>query len=301
MAPHPSGTPLPPPRSQPQAACRSRRPFARHCRQPQPRECATPGLSPAGGDVDHVPMLRNACPAQLLRLAEALSSNSDNGAALGTLKKDDRAWLLWNRFPLIVGFDPVVSPEQARTSPGVLTGLLASFLLFVHSQLAGRRAPTPKPQYSFAYPLAIIRVLKRWGVAVPSAGALKHTLAGLMRTYVNVYGKDVLSPQRRQPFLFAMLRRICELQRHTIVAGVAWEPVADNLNRVGLTPLKVMWRTGHWLEEAVRTSDELTYFVRADVTYRIGGRVIVDAAHARTARPHATRRCSVPRSVALED
>eukprot|EP00965_Chrysotila_dentata_P107454 3550336-Pleurochrysis_carterae.AAC.1 len=37
-----------------------------------------------------------------------------------------------------------------------------------------------------------------------------------------------------------------------------------------------MWRAGHRLGEAVQTSDELTYFVRADVTYRIGGRVIVD-------------------------
>eukprot|EP00965_Chrysotila_dentata_P101440 3348836-Pleurochrysis_carterae.AAC.1 len=37
-----------------------------------------------------------------------------------------------------------------------------------------------------------------------------------------------------------------------------------------------MWRTGHRLGEAVQTSDELTYFVRADVTYRIGGGVIVD-------------------------
>eukprot|EP00965_Chrysotila_dentata_P120526 3985795-Pleurochrysis_carterae.AAC.1 len=37
-----------------------------------------------------------------------------------------------------------------------------------------------------------------------------------------------------------------------------------------------MWRTGHRLGEAVQTSDELTYFVRADVTYRISGRVVVD-------------------------
>eukprot|EP00965_Chrysotila_dentata_P061497 2036408-Pleurochrysis_carterae.AAC.1 len=37
----------------------------------------------------------------------------------------------------------------------------------------------------------------------------------------------------------------------------------------------MMWRTGHRLGEAVQTSDELTYFVRADVTYRIGGRVVV--------------------------
>eukprot|EP00965_Chrysotila_dentata_P019725 654351-Pleurochrysis_carterae.AAC.1 len=85
-----------------------------------------------------------------------------------------------------------------------------------------------------------------------------------MRTYVNVYGKDVLSPRPRQPFLFSMLRRICELRCHTIVAGVAWEPVADDLNRIGLTLLKVMWQTGHRLGEVVRTSDELTYFVRAD-------------------------------------
>eukprot|EP00965_Chrysotila_dentata_P122773 4057814-Pleurochrysis_carterae.AAC.1 len=45
---------------------------------------------------------------------------------------------------------------------------------------------------------------------------------------------------------------------------------------MGLTLLKVMWRSGHRLGEIVRTSDEVTYILRGDVTYRLGGVIIAD-------------------------
>eukprot|EP00965_Chrysotila_dentata_P072438 2393300-Pleurochrysis_carterae.AAC.1 len=37
-----------------------------------------------------------------------------------------------------------------------------------------------------------------------------------------------------------------------------------------------MWRTGHRLGEVVKTSSELTYFVRSDVTFRIKGVLMAD-------------------------
>eukprot|EP00965_Chrysotila_dentata_P106485 3517718-Pleurochrysis_carterae.AAC.1 len=37
-----------------------------------------------------------------------------------------------------------------------------------------------------------------------------------------------------------------------------------------------MWRTGHRLGEVVKTSSELTYFVRSDVFFRIKGVLMTD-------------------------
>eukprot|EP00965_Chrysotila_dentata_P157059 5188430-Pleurochrysis_carterae.AAC.2 len=46
--------------------------------------------------------------------------------------------------------------------------------------------------------------------------------------------------------------------------------------RTGTALLKVMWRSGHRLGEIVETSDEVTYLLRSDVSYRIGGYVLAD-------------------------
>eukprot|EP00965_Chrysotila_dentata_P159893 5281726-Pleurochrysis_carterae.AAC.3 len=97
-----------------------------------------------------------------------------------------------------------------------------------------------------------------------------------MRSYVNVYGKEAISPSLSQPFPFTMLISICALRDADYVGNEVRNPSLNRVNIVGLTLLKVMWRTGHRLGEAVKTSDKLSYFVRADVTYCIAGRVVVD-------------------------
>eukprot|EP00965_Chrysotila_dentata_P123705 4089367-Pleurochrysis_carterae.AAC.1 len=70
-----------------------------------------------------------------------------------------------------------------------------------------------------------------------------------MRTYVNTYGKHALAPRRQQPFLYKMLVRICELPHHTRIVGHPWSLAAVRDNFIGLTLLKVMWRSGHRLGE----------------------------------------------------
>eukprot|EP00965_Chrysotila_dentata_P003225 104735-Pleurochrysis_carterae.AAC.1 len=89
-----------------------------------------------------------------------------------------------------------------------------------------------------AYPLAVMRTLQRWGVPIPDTKQLRSALDGLMRTYVNVYGKDALAPRRQQPFLYAMLLRICNLPGETVVNGKQWSPATDHDNFMGLTLLK---------------------------------------------------------------
>eukprot|EP00965_Chrysotila_dentata_P015317 506739-Pleurochrysis_carterae.AAC.1 len=77
-----------------------------------------------------------------------------------------------------------------------------------------------------------------------------------MRTYVNVYGKHALAPRRQQPFLYKMLQAVCALQPSSHVDGRQWDPASSHDNFIGVTLLKVMWRSGHRLGEIVRTSHE---------------------------------------------
>eukprot|EP00965_Chrysotila_dentata_P177902 5876970-Pleurochrysis_carterae.AAC.1 len=77
-----------------------------------------------------------------------------------------------------------------------------------------------------------------------------------------MYGKHSLAPRRQQPFLYQMLVTICELQERTNVAGRLWSPSLVHDDFMGVTLLKVMWRSGHRLGEVVATSDEVTYLLR---------------------------------------
>ena len=45
-----------------------------------------------------------------------------------------------------------------------------------------------KPRSALAYPLAIIRIYGRWGIAMPGYRAMKGQLHGLMRQYLAYHG-----------------------------------------------------------------------------------------------------------------
>eukprot|EP00965_Chrysotila_dentata_P079471 2620643-Pleurochrysis_carterae.AAC.1 len=82
--------------------------------------------------------------------------------------------------------------------------------------MAGRSGESAKLSSAMAYPLAVMRTLQRWSVPVPQTRQLRSALRGLMRSYVNVYGKNALAPRRQQPFLYKMLSDICEMPEDTL-------------------------------------------------------------------------------------
>eukprot|EP00965_Chrysotila_dentata_P141401 4673354-Pleurochrysis_carterae.AAC.1 len=83
-----------------------------------------------------------------------------------------------------------------------------------------------------------MRTLQRWGVPSPSTKQLRSALDGLMRIYVNTYGKDALAPRRQQPFLYTMLQRICATPGDAMIQGERWSPASNHDNFMGLTLLK---------------------------------------------------------------
>jgi hypothetical protein len=61
---------------------------------------------------------------------------------------------------------------------------------------------------SQTYPLAIVRIFARWGIAMPSYKVLKAAVAGLSRAYLSYHGPYSLAPQRAEPMTFSMVREL---------------------------------------------------------------------------------------------
>ena len=214
----------------------------------------------------------NATPQQLEHLQAAVLAThelAEFGAASGTLDKDDHAWEFWERFSKQYGWDPLISPEFARTHPHEISQRLAIFQAWAYPQLRGRNQADAKPRSVFnGYVLAVVRMFGREHVPMPKAKAIERSLAGIMRTFKAIHGHEALMPGRKQPFTPAMWQRIEDLAEGTPLAGrAAWSPVTRLRDRNLLRLGRVLWRTGHRLGEIVwHPSGELNYLTRACVS-----------------------------------
>ena len=85
-----------------------------------------------------------------------------------------------------------------------------------------RDAQFIKPRSALAYPLAICRIFKRWGVQMPGYRALAAAFAGLMRSYLAHHGPGSLAPRRAEPMKFSMMRDIYRAAPTVRVAGRVW-------------------------------------------------------------------------------
>ena len=214
---------------------------------------------------------------QALRAQEELA---DFGAALGTEDKDDRAWTFWEQFCSQYGWAPVLTNESVAGKQSEVARRLGLFMLWVYPRLHGKYGRRyAKPQTAMDYALAIIRIFNRRHVAMPKAKAFAAELRGLQRAFRNVYGAVTLAPKRRQPMLNEMRRVIQALAEGTPLAGRAtWSPRTRRIDAKLLLTLAVLWRTGHRIGEVCQGRDpsEISYLTRKDLTFRIGGVILVD-------------------------
>ena len=94
--------------------------------------------------------------------------------------------------------------------------MLASFLLWVYPLMRGKQGRRwAKPASAFQYVLALIRIFRRWDIALPSAKTVKQKVRGLMRAFKDVYGAMALAPKRKEPMRYSMLQRIFALKEDT--------------------------------------------------------------------------------------
>ena len=62
-----------------------------------------------------------------------------------------------------------------------------------------------KPSSAIAYPLAIIRIFGRWGIAMPGFKHVSKALDGLRRLYLAYHGPHSLAPKRAENMKFSMV------------------------------------------------------------------------------------------------
>ena len=214
----------------------------------------------------------SATPAQvdsLKRAVEATHELSEFGAAVGTLDKDDRAYVFWERFSQQYGWDPVITPEFARSFPHEISQRLSIFQAWVYPQLKGLKQPDAKPRSVFnGYVLAIRRIFEREHVPMPKAKTIETSLKGLLRAFKDIYGHEALMPGRKQPFTPAMWARVEGLSEgHSLRGRPAWSPATRLRDRNLLRLGRVLWRTGHRLGEIVwHPSGGVHYLTRSCVS-----------------------------------
>lgn len=214
----------------------------------------------------------------ILRSADLIQDYVDYGINPSTLKKDERAWLLWEQVCESVGTNPLRTAQEARERPERNAHLLA-MLMFHAVAVCKPRTPGRewiKPTSALAYPLAIIRVFARWSVPMPGYKMLKSAVAGLARDYLAYHGPHSLAPRRAEPFKFGMVRAI-------------WRKPLDPSVRLGLLPwcdsqhdvfilrrlTCFLMHTGFRLAEIVGNgSSEVMYLTLDCLTWRINGVMI---------------------------
>ena len=224
---------------------------------------------------------------ELMRLGDTLNEFSEFGANINTLKKDDRAWDFWEVICENLGTSPLRTAEEVRTNPDRQAFLLATLMLYASAvcvpKTPGRRCI--KPRSALAYPLAIIRIFKRWGIVMPGFKALQAQLAGLQRAYLAYHGPKSLAPRRAEPMKFSMVRDINRIPRNGSIRlrGRVWSD--DDHDVFMFCRLQVVMICGGWrLAEWVwHNSGDIMYHVRADLAWRINGRIVSDPSPAQLA------------------
>ena len=127
---------------------------------------------------------------ELALLTEALNDNVVSGVNPNTLKVDERAWLLWTHVCERHKTSPLRTAEDARDYPARNAHLLACLAMhaFTIGQPKNKARSFIKPASALAYPLAITRVFKRWGVHMPGFKLVKAAIQGMARQYLALHG-----------------------------------------------------------------------------------------------------------------
>mmetsp|Transcript_34145 Transcript_34145/g.89816 ORF Transcript_34145/g.89816 Transcript_34145/m.89816 type:complete len:267 (+) Transcript_34145:731-1531(+) len=179
---------------------------------------------------------------------------------------------MWEHVCSKLGTNPLRTPEDARQRPERNAYLLACLLLHAFT-ICKPKDPTRhfvRPRSALAYPLAICRIFRRWGVETPSYKMLVSELHGMSRLYLEYHGPHSLAPHRAEPMQFKMVRRMLEV-RDTTVGQHRWDDsvhVIFTFRRL----IAVMMVTGFRLAEIVKhTSGEIMYLTFGCLTWVIDG------------------------------
>lgn len=211
---------------------------------------------------------------QLAPSLDAIEDLTDFGVNANTAKIDDRAWTMWEHVCSTHGASPLRTPSDVREFPQRQSFLLACLLLYAFVTCVPKDATRQfvKPRSALAYPLAIIRIFGRWGVALPGYKSLVAELNGMMRLYIRYHGPHSLAPRRAEPMQWGLIQRMNGLPRDGRRVGAYVWSESNHVVYVFLRLSLFLIRTGFRLAEIVaHTSCEIMYLTFACLTWRING------------------------------
>ena len=202
------------------------------------------------------------------------------GANVNTLKKDDRAWEFWEHICELLGTSPLRTADEVRSNPERQAFLLGVLMLYASAVCVPRTAGRQciKPRSALAYPLAIIRIFSRWGIAMPGFKALQAQLAGLQRAYLAYHGPKSLAPIRAEPMRFLMVRQIHDIpcDGSLKIGSRVWNDNDHDVfmfRRLNAINIRGGWRLAEWVWHS---SGEIMYMCRSDLWWRLKGRIVKD-------------------------
>ena len=214
----------------------------------------------------------------LLFISQTIDNYVEYGVNANTLKKDNSAWLLWEDVCAQQGTTPMRSAEDVRDHPQRSTHLLTVLLLHASAVCVPRikdRAMV-KPKSALAYPLAIVRIFKRWGIIMPNLKSVIACMHGLMRQYLDYHGPGSLAPKRAEPMKFCMMADMFYIPQNTRFSKLIWSDYYIDVFMFRRLNVFLMSTAFRLAEICAHSSGEIMYLTRASLTWNIHGMVVMD-------------------------
>ena len=235
-------------------------------------------------------MALHGAPHALHTFSLHLNEHIQEGLNSHTAAKDMRAWDMWCDICEELGTNPRRTPEEVRDFPERNAFLLACLLMRA-SVVCTPRDPSRRcirPRSALAYPLAVIRIFKRWGVRMPSHAELRAAVGGLSRQYLAYHGPQSLAPNRAEPMKFSMVRAMVQdIEPGTVIGRIAWRDQNRDVFNFRRLCVVLMF-TGFRLGEIVGvTNGELACLTFGHLSWSIDGVTVCrpTAAQMRRLRP----------------
>ena len=224
-------------------------------------------------------MRLNANTQVITQAAVASDDIISHGVNAGTAAKDDRAWVIWEHVCRHFETAPIRSAADVREHPERITFLLTSLMLYVRMYCRPKNNSRSfiKPRSCLAYPLAIARIYKRWGIHLPGYKQLLACLAGMCRRYIEHHGPNSLTPNKVEPMKFNIARAIFDLPDGAVVQGSVWR---DTDHFVFMFKRANIFSMNSGVRAAAITAGcsptERTFIARGDIHYTLSNTVFMD-------------------------
>lgn len=202
----------------------------------------------------------------------------DYGVNASTAQKDERAWVFWEEVCMAQGTSPLRTAADVRDYPDRQSQLLAVLLLhtFAVCQPRDPRRHFVKPRSALAYPLAIIHIFGRWGIALPGYKAVVAAMHGLMRLYIAYHGPHSMAPRRAEPVKFEMMRAIYHIPPSSRVGRWVWTDEDHDVFMFKRLNVFMMYTAFRLAEIVAHLSHEVMFITRACLVWCICGAIIPD-------------------------